>query len=234
MRRRWVIAGGIAGLVAGGLVLADRTPDAPPPGDVPLPAIVVPDRPLRLAILGTSLAARYAWPGALAARLSACLPQPVALGLFAKPGMGSAWGETVVAEAARFDPDIVLIEFLANDADLRHLRSIAGSRDSHARIIAALRAGGRAPAIALMTMNPAFGLRGLMRPRQAAFDAMYRGLAREAGTGLIDLAPRWREALRTADRATLIPDGLHPTEAAQAAITLPPIRAALAATLAAC
>jgi lysophospholipase L1-like esterase len=232
VKRRSVIAA--TGVAAAGVMLVSRADNGPPAGDLPLPPVAIPDRPLRLAILGTSLTARYAWPRALAAALSACLPLPVELGLFARAGEGSAWGERVAPDAARFAPDIAMIEFLANDSDLRHLRSVAGSRASHRRIVAALRTGGHAPAIALMTMNPAFGLRGLGRPRLSAFEAMYRQLARDEGLGLVDLAPRWQAALRNADPARLLPDGLHPTEEAQAAVTLPGIRAALSSALPGC
>lgn len=227
---------GLILMIVPALMLATlpRASDAELPADRPLAPISVGDRTLRLAVMGTSLTARYGWPRDLAQALSACLPQPVELRVFAEPGMGSAWGATVVAEVARFAPDIVLIEFAANDSDLRQLRSIGASRATHAGLIAALRADGRNPAIALMTMNPAFGLRGALRPQLDRFHAMYAALAAEAGTGLIDLAPRWRALLRTQDRRTILPDGLHPTESAQGRVMsaglLPALGAALAPT----
>jgi len=221
----------LALLVALAALLVRPDSGATGPGDIAMPAVPPLDRPLRLAVMGTSLSARYAWSQALADRLSSCLPHPVALGVFAEPGQGSAWGETVVAEVARFAPDIVLIEFLANDSDLRQLRTVSGSRAAHRRLIAALRAGGQDPAIALMTMNPAFGLRGLVRPRLDDFHAMYAALAREAATGLIDATSRWRAVLADADRASLLPDGLHPTESAQTTVMLQAIVPVLARAL---
>ena len=226
-----------AAVLATGLLLR-ATGDAGPPADLPLPMVARVDRPLRLAVMGTSLSARYAWPRVLAERLSACLPQPLVLRVFAEPGQGSAWGATQLDAVTRFAPDIVLVEFLANDSELRQLRSVAGSRDTHRSLIAALREGGQRPSIALMTMNPAFGLRGLLRPRLGAFHAMYADLAREAGTGLIDVTARWQRVLAGEDHADLLPDGLHPTEAAQTAImleaTLPILSAALAEAWPAC
>lgn len=214
------------------MLAGSRTAPPSPAADIPLAAVPRLDRPLRLAVMGTSLSARYRWPQALAAKLSSCLPQPVVLSVFAEPGMGSAWGATVVEEVARFAPDLVLIEFLANDSDLRQMRSVSGSRATHRGLIQALRAGGSNPAIALMTMNPAFGLRRLMRPRLGAFEAMYAELAREMGTGLIDVAARWRDRLRTADHAALLPDGLHPTDAAATGMMLRAVVPAVAAALA--
>jgi lysophospholipase L1-like esterase len=238
IRRGGYAAVGLLAVAAAGLFLILQRPAGVAPGDVALAPVGVADRPLRLAVLGTSVTARYAWPRELAAALSACLPHPVEVGVFARPGMGSAWGETIVSEAVRFDPDIVLIEFVGNDSDLRHLRSIDGSRATHRRLIGALRAGGRRPSIALMTMNPAFGLRGLARPRMAAFHAMYRELAREADVGLIDTIPRWHALLATADRRTLLPDGLHPTDDAQSRVmldaTVPMLAAAVADAHPAC
>jgi lysophospholipase L1-like esterase len=238
IRRVGYVAVALLALAIVGLGVMIRLPATAPPGDLPLAPVDLPDRPLRLAVMGTSVTARYAWPQELAAALSSCLPHPVLLGTFAKAGMGSAWGETVVADVVRFDPDIVLIEFVGNDSDIRHLRSISGSRATHAGLIAALRAAGRRPAIALMTMNPAFGLRGLLRPWMTAFHDMYRDLARTAGTGLIDTIPRWHALLATADREALMPDGLHPTEEAQSrvmlAATVPMLAAALADAHPAC
>ena len=145
-----------AAVLATGLLLR-ATGDAGPPADVPLPAVPRVDRPIRLAVMGTSLSARYAWPRALASRLSACLPRPVELRVFAEPGQGSAWGATQLDAVTRFAPDIVLIEFLANDSELRQLRSVGGSRDTHLSLIAALREGGLRPSIALMTMAASAG-----------------------------------------------------------------------------
>lgn len=235
MRRRPFAIVAVVALVVLGLLAAmpDFWPDEPAgaPAAVPLAPVAVLGRPLRLAVMGTSVTARYAWPRELAAALSQCLPDPVELRVFAKAGMGSAWGETMVADVARFAPDIVLIEFAGNDSDLRHLRSIAGSRATHRRLIAALRADGRTPSIALMAMNPAFGLRGALRPNLPGFYAMYASLARETGAGLIDFTSLWHEALRQADRASLLPDGLHPTEAAQARIMRAGLLPALGAAL---
>ncbi len=55
---------------------------------------------------------------------------------------------------------------------------------------------------------------------------MYRRLAEERDLDLIDLAPLWAEALKGGTQKAgenMLPDGLHPTEAAVAKVALPTI-----------
>jgi lysophospholipase L1-like esterase len=213
-----MVVGGVAVAAAGAAFVL--WPAASPAGarDRPLPRIAAGSGPLRLACIGTSLTARGTWPRALADRLAAC--RPVELGVFAAPGMGSDWGLAQLPRVRDFAPDLVLIEFLANDSDLLRLGTVAASRDRHARILAALRAAPAPPAVALLLMNPAFGARGLLRTRLPAFEAMYAALAAEHRLGLVDTVPAWRAALAETPRATLLPDGLHPDPAAQTRIML--------------
>ena len=78
-------------------------------------------------------------------------------------------------------------------------------------------------------VNPVTGpVRRLQRPFLADYDAMLRGLAAGTGTALADLAPRWRAAF-AADPALVPPDGLHPGDAATAAVTVPALAGMLAA-----
>lgn len=210
-----VLAGG-----AGAWLATQPRPGELPLPDAPLPALPAGEGPLVLVALGTSLSARYAWPSVLAGRLAACLGRPVRAETVAGPGMGSAWGVEQLGRVRALAPDLVLVEFATNDSDLRLGTSLATARASHAAIIEGLRMAGRAPAIVLMTMNPAFGLRGLSRPMLAAHNAQLAALARLHGTGFVDLAPRWRAAIAAEGQAALLPDGLHPTEAAQTRIML--------------
>lgn len=230
MRRRVILAG-LALSSAAAVSLFAAWPAGPVAGR-PLPAIPRLDRPLRLAVIGTSLTSRYDWPEQLAAILSGCLPQPIALHRFAEAGRGSAWGIQAAAAARRFAPDLVLIEFLANDADISRLRTVAASRANHRRIIAALQTGGARPAIALVLTNPAAGLRGALRWRLARFNAMYGALAAELDLGLVDTVPRWRHLLQESPQAAILPDGLHPSAEWQSRIMLAELVPALARALA--
>jgi lysophospholipase L1-like esterase len=133
--------------------------------------------------------------------------------------MGSAWARAQVARVAETRPDLVLVEFAINDADLRDGVPLARARAQHLALVADLRQALPGAALALMTMSPAKGPRGWIRPRLAAHYAGYHALARETGLGLIDLYPRWL-ALPRGDRG-LQQDGLHPDPAVAEAVAVP-------------
>jgi acyl-CoA thioesterase I len=112
----------------------------------------------------------------------------------------------------------VLMEFAINDADLWDGLSPKDSRATHLAVIRALQAARPGMRIVLMTMSPAQGLRGLMRPRLAQYYAGYAELATDSNLGLVDLYPRWRVLPRAARG---LQDGLHPTDAAAQALIVP-------------
>lgn len=170
-------------------------------------------------LLGTSLTARPGWADRLAAALAPCLPAAPEVTRIAEPGAGSAWGLAQAGRVAAARPDLVLVEFAINDADIFDGVSLASAAAQHRALAAALRAAHPAPVLGLMTTGPATGPRGWTRPRLAAHYAQYRGLAAELGTGLLDLYPRWRAL--APDARGLDADGLHPDPAAAAALVLP-------------
>lgn len=228
-RRLFVATLILAGLAAAWLFGAVGAQPTPPGAAVVLPAqpVALPqDRPLRLAILGTSLSSHAAWPDALAARLADCVPAGIAVTRAARPGATSRDGLQSLhgLTVGTAPPDLLLVEFSGNDAAIRHALTLPASRDRHQRIIAQARAAGTE--VILMTMSPAFGLNAVERPGLRRYQALYRDLARETGAGLIDSLPAW-QALPAEDRARLMPDGLHPTDAGQEAVLLPLAEAAL-------
>ncbi len=182
--------------------------------------------PLRISVLGTSLSAdRYDWPMALSEALGACLEREVQVTALARPGATVEWGVTQVAQVRATMPDIVLVEFAINDADLTDGLSLAQARAHLAELVLQLTSPPEAPQVALMTMNPAAGLRGLLRPRLSAHYAGYRALAaRDEGVGeavgLIDVEARWRARPRSARG---LDDGLHPDPATARAVIVPAV-----------
>lgn len=223
---------GLGALWAGGLWPGGSGTPAGP-ADRALAPIAVPagpaDAPLRIVAFGTSLTAGPGWPEALEAGLAACLGRPVALTRVAGPGQGTAWALTRTDRVIAAGPDLVLIEFAINDADLRDGIGLAASRANHMQILDRLAAGLPGAQLVLLTMNPVVGpLRRLQRPFLADYDAMLRELAAARGLGLADLAPRWRAAI-AADPALAPPDGLHPTPAAAARVVAPPLAALIGA-----
>lgn len=215
----WILAGGL--VLAGGVWAWP----APVPGQAahrPIPLLDAEASPLRIVALGTSLTARGGWTAPLAAALTACAGRVVEVTPVARPGAGSAWGSAHIAQVAALAPDLVLVEFTINDADLRGGRSLGRARADHLALLDQLAALVPEARPVLMILSPAFGPRGWVRPWRSDHEAAYRQLAAERGLGLIDLAPLWRATLAGApDRRALMPDGLHPRPEAVATIALP-------------
>ncbi|MFV0491248.1 MAG: SGNH/GDSL hydrolase family protein [Pseudorhodobacter sp.] len=194
---------------------------APKPQDRALSS-ALPDGPLTIVTFGTSLTAPpQIWPDRLAEALAACRDTRVGVERVAGPGRGSVWALGQVAKVVAHDPDLVLVELAINDADFRDGASLARGRAQHRGLITGLRGALPKAQIVLMTMNPATGLRGWIRPRLAVHYRQYRDLAAEAETGLIDLYPRWL-ALPRGERG-LSADGLHPDPERAAEIIVPQI-----------
>ncbi len=217
-----LLAGLILAAVAGLWLLNSVRSPAPPPADRPLPVAKLPNHPLRIVALGTSLTARAFWPERLAADLTSCLGHPVQVGRVARPGARSDWALEQVERVLAAAPDIVVIEFAINDADLLDGVSVDTSVTRHLQLVGRLTKGLSAPAIVLMTTNPvAPGWRTLQRPRLGAYYAAYRGLAAQTNSGLADIWPRWTDGPGG--------DGLHPAPEFEAGLTLPVLRSLIAA-----
>lgn len=224
----------LVGLALAGLVAFALRPSAPGPVEAQhrMPgAVLPPNGPLRIVTLGTSLTIGSDWHDRLAAELTTCAARPVEIVPVAEAGEGSAWGLQQMDQVIALQPAMVLIEFSINDADILGGVSLATARRNHEAILDALKQA----VPVLMTMSPAFGARGWVRPRLAAHEAQYRTLAEERMIGLIDIAPVWDAALAAApDRRDLMPDGLHPTNEAVARIALPVMRTELGRLIPGC
>lgn len=186
----------------------------------PLPA----EGPLTITAFGTSLTAKNDWPEALGRALTTCLGREVRIGRVALPGAGSAWGQGAVDRVIAQTPDLVLMEFAINDADMRDGVPLAVARQQHDTILTRLADALPDAQILMMTMSPAYGLRGWSRPFLAQHYAQYRDLAEAHATGLLDVHPRWLaapQALRRFD------DGLHPGDAAVREVLLAPLSEAV-------
>ena len=227
------MAGRMAGLGLGAAVLVAGLglwllPDAYGPA---IPA----DRPLlpwppgaagpaRIVAFGTSLTAANAWPEGLATALADCLGHAVEIRRVARPGAGSAWALGQIGQVAAAAPDLVLIEFAINDADILDGVAPARALAQHEALVAGLGAALPGVRLMLMTTSPVSGiLRQAQRPRLARHYADYRRLADRSGIALADLAPRWQAALAAGLPAPA--DGLHPDDAATAAVAVPALAA---------
>ncbi|MBE7191233.1 MAG: hypothetical protein INR66_01970 [Gordonia polyisoprenivorans] len=221
MQIRWGVVAVVAALTAS-TVFGDFR-GSPVRAEAPDPVADVKPRcasssvagPLRLAVVGTSLTNDYTWPEVVAERLGQRVNREVELTRLARSGATSDWGRSAVAARPELaGVDVVLVEFLANDADLLEHMTVNRSRDNHRAIVQSIRRDRDActgPAVVLMTMSPVHGLRGFLRLRLPTFEAMYGGLARETGSGLLNLRSRW-------DSGERFGDGLHPTDAQSNAV----------------
>ncbi len=187
------------------------------------PSAAADDQGARLVAFGTSLSVGGRWTEPLSERLAACgIPAP-RTAVIAAPGAGSDWAVRQIDRVIAAEPDVVVIEFAINDADILDGLWLDESRRNHRRILTRLRNALPDAHLALMTTNPAFGLRGWVRPFLDDYYAMYRTMAREADVALIDTTPHWRRALEHGEADAAIPDGLHPTADAVARIAVPEI-----------
>ena len=202
------------------------------PVDAPLPRPADAPPPARVAILGTSLSHAEAWPGALETALTECRAAlglgPAEVVVTANPGAGADWGARmapkVVAPGDGAPPDLVLIEFAANDSDWRDGIGATASLAAHGAILDAL---GGVPA-GVMAMAPAHGPRGWVRIGRRGLEAEIAALAAGRGAGALDLAPFWHDRWDAADepdaqRRLDLPDGLHPLPRAAAETVVGPI-----------
>ena len=216
----------IATLILAGLATSYVTGRAIPASDEPLAELSVPDfagsriptrNTINMLVLGSSLSARSDWPEVLRDRLQDrlenCAAAGVELRVIATGGADSSWGLAQVSGGLDLRPDVVLIEFMINDADIRNRISRSESLRNHAQMIDMLRETQPDVAIFLLRLNRAYGPRALLRPSLAGYERLLPDIARRFSVGFIDLRPGWSDRWRS-DGYRSLPDGLHPTDAA--------------------
>lgn len=176
--------------------------------------------PLKIVAFGTSLTAGGRWTQDLQATLAQCLRRPVSVGTVAISGATSDWGMSAINQVISPAPDIVLVEFTANDAAVHRVISLSRSRRNLERMVDALRARLPGVRILVMAMNPIHGLRGLMRPFLDIYVEAHREVMHAKGLEFVDHRPAWW-GFSEEQRAAAIPDGAHPLPEAAAAVIVP-------------
>lgn len=175
-----------------------------------------------IVTFGTSLTARGGWQKPLADRLSSCLGHAVSVEVIAQSGAPSSWGLAHVGDVVGLKPDVVLIEFYANDAALNRLTTIQSSADTMGATLAQLRNGLPDARIIMQIMNPISGVGGLIRPFLTSYIDAHIQQASLYGAEIIDYTSRWA-SLSPGELASAIPDGLHPTAEAATRMIVPPL-----------
>ncbi|MGO4440717.1 SGNH/GDSL hydrolase family protein [Rhizobium sp. RAF56] len=167
------------------------------------------NRPLEIVTFGTSLTARGGWQEPLRAALSTCLSRPVEISIVAKAGATSQWAIGQIDAVVSAAPDVVLLEFYANDAALNRFMTVDASRRNVATILDGLHRGLPQSRVLVMAMNPFIGMRGWMRPFAESYIEAHREEAEKRSMEFVDHRPAWTR-LYGDDLAAVIPDGLHP------------------------
>ncbi len=187
-----------------------------------------------VVVYGTSLSINGEWARALRAWFGKEYPGKVTFINSAQGGMHSSWGvknlgERVLAK----NPDLVFIEFSANDAASKHRISLEKSEANLDHMVKALRAGNPKVDIVLQTMNPAWDSPtntakkyGSDRPNLEAYYDVVRRYARKRGLPLVDNYPNWvRMRGKSPEKfRKAVPDGIHPHRESSLEITWPAVR----------
>lgn len=142
------------------------------------------------------------------------------------PGQASDWGLANADRVSALKPDLVIIEFAINDADLRHWMGLDASRANTIALIRRLRRESPGARIMLMTTHPVSGWKWMQRPQLGQYYRQYREIAAAERIALIDGERGWL-ALPGSARENALPDGVHPLPAVFADAVVPEARKAL-------
>jgi hypothetical protein len=175
---------------------------------------------LKIVSFGTSLSANGGWQPALQVQLAACLDRPVEIETIALAGSTSDWALSQIDRVVAARPNIVLIEFYANDAALNRWMTVAGSKANFSAVLDRLAETLPQARLVGMGMNPMFGVRAMIRPFLARYIQAHRDAAAARGVEFVDHGPNWAR-LSDAQLSQDIPDGLHPTREKAAEIIAP-------------
>jgi lysophospholipase L1-like esterase len=178
------------------------------------------DMTYKIVTFGTSLTARGGWQLPLQEALAKCLKVPVLVDSVARSGATSEWALEKIADVIAAQPDIVLVEFYANDAALNRFMTVERSRQNMATILGQLKQQLPHARIIVMGMNPIFGIRGFIRPFINSYIDAHHQLANEMGLDFYDNRPAWAE-LSPDELSAAIPDGSHPLPEAASAVIVP-------------
>jgi len=175
---------------------------------------------LKIVSFGTSLTDIGGWQPALQKQLSFCLKREVKVTKVAMSGATSYWAKAHLDSVVAEKPDIVLIEFYANDATLHRFVSVAASRKNMAYILDELQKRLPGARIITMAMNPFSGIRGAVRPFVDDYIEAHKQEAQNRHLEFVDFRGLWMQ-LSPAERGRAIPDGAHPKPEVATRIIIP-------------
>tara|TARA_B110000305_G_scaffold240689_1_gene312096 strand:- start:4875 stop:5945 length:1071 start_codon:yes stop_codon:yes gene_type:complete len=179
---------------------------------------------------GTSLTKVGAWTDQLATVLEQNYPDQVTFINSAQGGSNSDWGSRSFDEKViQNKPDTVFIEFAVNDAVARRKTSVEHARKNLEGMIDRLLQAQPNCGIILMVMNPPVGQTAVQRPNLAAYNQMYRDVAKKKKLQLIDHFPVWKKLLNEDPGRFIeyVPDTIHPVREGALRVIMPTMIQAL-------
>ncbi len=176
--------------------------------------------PLKIVSFGTSLTKTGGWQRSLQGALSACFERPVEIFTVAFSGASSDWAVAHTSDVIALRPDIVLVEFYANDAAINRWMTVNRSRANIVNVLERLTEGLPGVRIIFTKMNPFLGLSGYIRPFLGSYVSAHLEEARLHHMEFVDYSPSWR-TLSDGDLHRSIPDGSHPLPEAASSIIVP-------------
>lgn len=136
-------------------------------------------------------------------------------------GANSRWAlKHIRSDVLRHRPDVIVIEFAINDADIRHEMSIGESEKNTETMIELAIDDNVDCQIWLMTSHVPSRRHKRLRPNLTDYYDMYKVLAKRNRLGLIDLYRIWGPA---PPARRYMPDGIHTNSAAAKEVILPAV-----------
>lgn len=172
---------------------------------------------------GTSVTEYGAWVAMVQKWFDEKFPGQVVIVNSGGHGQNSTWGAAQIQpKVLDQKPDLVFIEFAANDAHTRFNLPVEAARKNLDAIVAAILGQNPDAAIILQTMNAfwdctnagGFAAADSSRPKLEDYNNNYRACAKERGLALIDNYPDWvRFKKEHCDQFQIfLPDGTHPNK----------------------
>lgn len=185
----------------------------------------------KIVVYGTSLsAAPDGWAALLENCLNARYPGRAEVVNSAQAAMWSAWGvENLREKVLAHRPDMVILEFAMNDAYLPYATSVKAARLNLEYMVRRIREVYPRCSVYIQVMNLPVAEHKEQRPDIALYYEMYRKEAEVLKVKLIDHSEYWAPLLGEGEETfrKYVPDGIHPSVAAQQELVLPHILKAL-------
>ena len=184
-------------------------------------------KPQTLVVYGTSLSSGdggKAWVKTVTDQLNSKYEGRLKVYNSGKSAMWSTWGVQHLEDSLiSKKPDVVLMEFSMNDAFLNYKTSLELAELNLNYTINRIKLFNPDCEIILQIMNIPLDAHAAQRPKLNSYYNLYRAVAKKRGILIIDHYPNWKKILDKGkdEYLKLVPDGIHPNEAAARSVIAP-------------